>query len=70
MKNKDKDFCSEEKGAEQSNEGIVNPFCKERSPIEYYNLERGLKEQERKCRCTNEDLLFNDFCEKCNAYIY
>lgn len=70
MNYKDNDFCAEEEVSEQSIEYEINPFCRERSPIEYYNWERGLKNQVRKCRCTNEDLLSNDFCEICNAYIY
>jgi hypothetical protein len=70
MNCKDSDFHSEEEESEKSNGDTINPFCKERSPIEYYNWERDLKEQERKCRCTNEDLLSDDFCEKCNSYIY
>ena len=70
MISKDNEFCAGEEGSEQNNENTNNPFCKELSPIEYYNYERGLDNSIRKCRCTNQELLVNDFCEICNAYVF
>lgn len=70
MYNKDSNFCSEEDYAEQLNCEKINPFCKERSSIDYYNWERGYNENEIKCRCMNQDhVSVEDFCEICVAYI-
>lgn len=71
MKYEDNDFCSEEEESEQPNYELENPFCKERSPIEFYNFQRNFKQNEIKCRCSNQDLVAgDDFCEQCNMYIY
>lgn len=66
---KDSNFCSEEEVSEHSNMNATSVFCKERSPIEYYNWEKGLKDKEIRCRCTNQELLGYDFCDNCNSYI-
>ncbi len=71
MKNKGNDFCSEVEKSEQTICDLENPFCKERSPIEYYNFQRSFQQDEIKCRCSNQDLVTgDDFCEQCNMFIY
>ena len=68
--NKVNEFCSELKESEQTNKSMSSTFCKERSPIEYYNCEKGIGNGIKKCRCTNQELLIDEFCEICNAYIF
>lgn len=71
MMSKGNDFCSEEEKSEQTISVLENPFCKERSPVEYYNFERNFKKNEIKCRCSNQDLVTGgDFCEQCSMHIY
>lgn len=69
MIDKDSVLCLEKDAFfEQKRDGAENPFCRECSPFDYYKFEKGFSD-ERVCVCTNQDLLNDDFCENCNAFI-
>ncbi len=69
MRNKDNAICLEnDKFFEQRNVEIINPYCRERSPMEYYMYRQQLNGKKQKCICTNQELISNDFCEICNTF--